>query len=438
MISSVTAEEQMEVSSNGPADPGEWNGEQPDIHPMIASAFRALDGLGPWVLLRGEDDLVRPAGDVDVLVGDGHIQHLDKVLEGVGFRRLLAPGHGSHRFYFCYDSAADLWLKLDIVSEISFGPYQQWPTPLARGCLKRRIRNGLLWLPATTEQAWLQLLHTMLDKGGRVRPDRLDTVRIAGTLASTNDAVAAYVDRQVGPGTAAQLLELARSGSVEDLPGPALRMAAALTGNAPLRSRLLAGRNRASRLIGPTFRGRFGRGIVVGVVGPEGEAKAALLRGLREAFPLPGRHVHVGGNEPGRWDGWLGRVPGGRLGPEMIRRLRGAVAARYHCRRGRLVLMDGPAYESSLRRFAGPAAGGWRRGSWAPRPDVLLELDSPGRAVPGARRLRNRWVLDSAQPQPALRRLAAGIVWAQVTGSAPPQAASGGSATLDGSVGEQA
>ncbi|MEO3934482.1 hypothetical protein WMO79_16930 [Micrococcaceae bacterium Sec7.4] len=443
----------MEVPSNGQTDPGEWNGEQPDIHPLIARAFQALDGSGlAWVLLRGEDDLVRPTGDVDILVGDGQMQRVDALLAGVGFRRVLAPGHGSHRFYFSYDAAEDLWLKLDVVSEISFGPYQQWHTPLAQGCLKRRLRNGLLWLPATTEQAWLQLLHTMLDKGGAVGSERVETVRVAGALASTDDAIAAYVDRQVGPGTAAQLLRLVRSGSVEDFRGPALRMASALTRNAPLRTRFTAGRNRGLRLISPTFQGRVGRGIVVGVVGPEGAVETTLLRRLCESFPVPSRCVYLGIQGSGRRGGWVARLTGGRLGQGAVGQIRGAVAARYHYRRGRLVLVVRPANGSLLPGSAGSAgsAGGKLTGTalagaLAPRPDVLLVLDAPGRVMfaanggnraevleerrqahlETAQRLPNTWVIDAAQPQPLIQRIATEIVWGRVAGSAPTLAASG-------------
>lgn len=444
MIFRVTAEEQMEAPLNGQSDSGEWNGEQPDIHPSIASAFRALDGLGrPWVLLRGEDDLVRPHGDVDILVADGPLPQLDALLAGAGFRRVVAPGHGSHRFYFSYDATEDLWLKLDIVSEISFGPFQQWHTLLAAGCLRRRIRNGLLWLPATTEQAWLQLLHIMLDKGGAVRQGRMETLRVAGALASTDDVIAAYVDREVGPGTAAQLLKLVRSGSVDDFRDPARRMASALTRNAPLRTRLTALKNRVLRLISPTFPGRFTRGLVVGVMGPEGTVKRTLLRRLGETFPVPSRYVSLGRRGPGRWDAWLTRIPGGQPGRKVIGQLRGALAAEYHYRRGRLVLVDRPAYDDALPGREGPAVEDRSEtalaAALAPEPDVLLVLDVPGEVMfagnggappevletwrqarlETARRFPNAWVVDAARPQPELRRVATGIVWGQVAGSSP-------------------
>ncbi|MDN4643033.1 hypothetical protein [Arthrobacter sp. PsM3] len=439
----------MEDPTNRQPDPGEWSGEQPDIHPTIAMALRALDASGlPWVLLRGEDDLVRPRGDVDILVGEGQSQRMDALLAGVGFRRVLARGHGSHRFYFNYDAEEDLWLKLDIVSEISFGRFQQWHTPLAGGCLKRRIRNGLLWLPATTEQAWLQLLHTMLDKGGAVRPEQMETVRVAGALASTYDFIAAYVDRQVGPGTAAELLKLVRSGSFDDFRDPALRMASALTRNAPLRTRLTVLRNRVLRLLSPTFPSRFSRGLVVGVTGPEGAGRTTLLHRLWENFPIHSRYMSLGRQGPGRWDSWITRIPGGRRGLTLIRQLRGALAAKYHCLRGHKVVAHRPAYDIPMPGSAGTTAGSRTESATAfalgPDPDALLVLDAPGRiSFPGngghlaevfeirrhahlkkAKRHPRTWVPDVAQPQPLLQRAATGTVVGQLAGSAPGPAES--------------
>lgn len=390
----------MNATSSGQPDPGEWGGEQPAVHPSIAQAFRALDAAGlTWVLLRGEDDLARPDGDVDLLVADGSTERLDALLAGAGFRRVVARGHGSHRFYFSYDAAEHLWLKLDIVSEISFGPFQQWHTPLARGCLQRRIRNGLVWLPATTEQAWLQLLHIMLDKGGVVRPERMETVRVSGALASTDDVIAAFVDRQVGPGTAAELLRLVRSGSFEDFPGPALRMAAALTRNAPLRTRATAARNRVLRLISPTVPGRARRGLVVAAAGTDAAVRTALLQGLGQDFPVPSRYLMPGA-------GWTGS----------------ALAARYHCLRGRVVLLDGPDGATPRRpgRFSG-RIGTVLASALTPEPDLVFVLAAaaPADRLPGTG--AETRVLDAAQPRAAIRSAATEIVWGQLAGSPPPE-----------------
>lgn len=82
------------------ADPGAGRGA---VHPTVAKAFHVLDETGlPWVLLRGEDDLALPSGDVDILVARELLPDLDKLMNGIGLCRVHATGHGSHRFYFGY------------------------------------------------------------------------------------------------------------------------------------------------------------------------------------------------------------------------------------------------------------------------------------------------------------------------------------------------
>jgi hypothetical protein len=402
------------------------------VHPTVARAFHALDETGlPWVLLRGEDDLARPAGDVDILVAAGLLPVLDELMAGTGLCRVRAAGHGSHRFYFGYSDAGELWLKLDVVSEISFGPFQQWRTPLAPGCLQRRVRSGALWLPAPDDQAWLQLLHLALDKGD-IQPQREESARAAAAVASTEDRIAEYVDQRSGAGTAAQLLGLVRSGRFDRAPAMSARLRSDWTRGAPLRTPLLALANRALRQLSPRLPGR---GLVVGVMAPDGAGKTTLLNGLRAAFPIPTAYVYMGLWGAGPWDGWLHRVPGGRTAKKMFRVLKGGMAARYHRVRGRVVLMDRVAYDALL-----PGAGDTKpKGGvsnalalWlGAAPDLLLVLDVPGEVMFArkgehtaeilekwrqsylllADRLPGSRILDAAQPQQLVQRLATKTVW---------------------------
>lgn len=402
------------------------------VHPTVARAFHALDQTGlPWVLLRGEDDLARPTGDVDILVARGLLPRLDELMNGIGLCRVRAAGHGSHRFYFGYSDSVELWLKLDFVSEISFGPYQQWRTPLAPGCLERRVRNGVLWLPAPDDQAWLQLLHLFLDKG-EIQPTRKEAARTAASIAGTGDRIAGYVDRRSGADTAAQLLDLVRSGSFDEAPALATRLRSGWTNGAFLRTQLVALTNRALRQVSPRL---TGRGLVVGVMAPDGAGKTTLLHGLRAAFPVPTAYVYMGMWGAGPWDGWLHRVPGGRTAKKMYRVLKGGIAARYHRLRGRVVLMDRVAYDALLPGQQDSAAR--RRVSddlavWLGAvPDLLLVLDVPGHVMFArkgehtadilekwrqsylelAERLPGSRILDAAQPQHVVQRLATTTVW---------------------------
>ncbi|HEX7202489.1 MAG TPA: hypothetical protein VF249_06950, partial [Arthrobacter sp.] len=129
VVSELPNSPQLPVSYSEPEFAREYSSgnnarASPEINSALISVFRELDKSGmPWVLLRGVEDLVRPAGDVDLLVSAELVPGLDRLVAGVGFRRVVALGHGSHRFYFRYLSEEDLWIKLDVVSDISFGQF---------------------------------------------------------------------------------------------------------------------------------------------------------------------------------------------------------------------------------------------------------------------------------------------------------------------------
>jgi hypothetical protein len=421
---------------DGYPDWDDWSNTPATIHPSVAKAFHALDESGlPWVLLRGENDLARPSGDVDILLASEHLPGLDELMNGIGFCRVRAPGHGSHRFYFNYADPDDLWVKLDVVSDICFGPFQQWRTQLAPGCLERRTRKDPLWLPAPADQAWLQLLHLAMDKG-RISPERVGIARFAGAIASVDDEIAEFVDRRMGPGTAGALLDLVRSDKFDEVRALAMRMKYAWTAGQAVRTRALAFTHRALRLLGPRLQGR---GLVVGVMAPDGAGKTTLLHRLGAAVPIPSRYVYMGMWGAGPWDPWLRRVPGGRLGKKVFRVFRGGLAARYHCLRGRLVLMDRVAYDALLPGSVDTSIPGRITDALAlrvgPEPDVLLVLDVPGEVMFArkgehsaeilenwrqaylklADRLPAAWVLDADQPQDLVQRHATEITWRSIT-----------------------
>lgn len=408
-------------------------------HPSLAAVFQALEKSGPWLLLRGEEDLVHPSGDVDILVSKEHLPGLDSLLMTVGFSRVLAPGHGSHRFYFRYSQADDLWLKLDIVSDIAFGTYQEWKTSLAAQCLQSRTRRGPIWLPAPADQAWLLLLHLFMDKR-EIQPARAEAARRAGDLASAADEVGKRIDQYIGPGTAVELLTLVQSGIFDGVPAAAARMSAALAVRTVLTTVVRAGTNRALRIISPTLQGRSGRGLVVGVMGPDGAGKTSLLRSLAVSLPVGGSYVYMGMWSSGPRDKLLRRVPGGRLGKKIVRILRGSLAAKYQRLLGRLVLLDRVPYDTRLPGSIDNSLGGRISAALAfafgPKPDVLLVLDAPGevmfdrkkehsvevleawrRAYLGlAEELPGTRILDAAEPLNAVRREATAIVWDALVG----------------------
>jgi len=399
------------------------------IHPRVAAVFDVLGDAGlPWLLLRGEDDLALPSGDVDILVDRQLLPRLDGLMADAGFCRVLAWGHGCHRFYFSYAAEEDAWLKLDVVSELAFGPYQQWRTSWAARCLGRRIRQGSYWLPDAADQAWLLLLHLFMDKGG-VAQERQDLARTAAKVAADGGRIAESVRRRVGAGLATDMLNLVLAERFADAPAIAARMRASWSGST--NARLIAAANRTLRRSGARVQGHT---PLLGVMAPDGAGKTTLLNGLHADVPLPTKYVYMGLWGAGPWDKVLNRIPGGRTAKKVYRLVRGGVLARFYRRMGKVVLMDRVAYDALLTGSGNGALAGVSNAlalAVIPAPDVLLVLDVPGDVMFArkgehspelleswrndylilAGRLRGSRVVDAAQPAEAVQRLATGIIW---------------------------
>ncbi|MFN3924871.1 MAG: hypothetical protein ACK4K6_14670, partial [Pseudarthrobacter sp.] len=407
------------------------SGAIPKVNSALIAVFRELDKSGlPWVLLRGEDDLVRPAGDVDLLVSAELVPGLDRHLAGVGFRRVVALGHGSHRFYFRYLADEDLWIKLDVVSDISFGQFQELGTALAAGCLRRRVALGPLWLPEIQDQAWLHILHLVLDKGA-VTPAKVPAARSAAAVATAENPIALFLDRKFGTGTAGTLLNLLQSENFDDVPATSADLKSRWAGTR-VPPWLIGSGNRALRRVGPKLKGR---GPVAGVLAPDGAGKTTLLHGLRSSCPLPSAYVYMGLWSSSPMDRWLQKIRGGFLVRKVFRIFRAGLAARYYSLRGRVVLMDRLAFDvllpgskSESRLAAMTDALALR---FQPRPDLVLVLDVPGEVMFArkgehtpqkleewrkaylelAEEIPSAHVLDASQSESQVRVKASGLLW---------------------------
>src|SRR5918995_4533189 len=188
-----------------------------DVHPAILEAFQALEHAAlRWALLRGADDLALPDGDVDMLV-DADQEVLSAALTTAGFRRLPARGRGSHRFFFRYDTEQDHWLKLDVLATAEFGEYGEYRTRLAEACLARRHRDGSVSRLHDVDEAWLYLLHLMLDKGG-VATEREGAATSAAERADLTGPVPALLSRVTGSNVlASDLMRSIRQGQFDHL-----------------------------------------------------------------------------------------------------------------------------------------------------------------------------------------------------------------------------
>lgn len=405
------------------------------IHPRLRDVFRKLDQSGEeWLLLRGEDDLLRPVGDVDILVSPVLATQLDSLLRPFGFVRVVAQGRGSHKFFFSYSREDDCWFKLDVVSDLRFGRYAQLQTSMSSYSLRSRVRHGLFWLPSPADKAWLQLLHLILDKG-EIVPSRVPEAVSAGGLATLEADIAVMIDDHFGSGSAAEMLDLVRGGRFDESGLLSERLCSRGLARDQVRSMYRALTNRALRKLPPAVGGRLGRGLVLGVMGPDGAGKTSLLKELIVGFPIPATYVYMGMWSTSRWDPWFERIPGGRLAKKIFRILRAAAVARYSRLIGNVVLMDRVPHDARLpgsldRSFGGrlSAALAFALGT---DPDLLLTLDAPGAVMFGRKGEHSidqleRWrqayleiskqipvarVLDATQSMDALRRQATELAW---------------------------
>ena len=115
---------------------------------------------------------VRLGGDVDLLVDPRDLAVVRRLLCGdAGFAQLPAWGRGPHRFFVAYVETEAAWAKLDVVTALRFGRWQQLPTGAAGAVLAGARDDGVVALPAPADAFWLALLHALLDRG-RVRAER--------------------------------------------------------------------------------------------------------------------------------------------------------------------------------------------------------------------------------------------------------------------------
>jgi thymidylate kinase len=347
------------------------------IHPLAAAAFRAMDVAGVrWCLLRGTEDLARPSGDVDLLVAHHDADSLARAIAPLGFARLPAWGFASHRFYLGYDATTDAWLKLDVVTELAFGPWFSLRTDAAACCLRHRRRRGGVAVLDDADAFWCLLLHRLLDKRD-VGPAASRLRRLARASGCAESPLAREVERVGDRSVAACLLDAALRGAWGELVthGAALEDEWRRSRSGEVWRRRAAGR--LARRASPLVRSR--RGMTVALVGPDGAGKSTAAAALARSFPLPARTVYMSPAATLRRPG-LPRGAGlalliaaqlGRWGRGLGHRLQ-----------GRLVLFDRYAFDALLpARWPLGRRGRLRRrllGHACPPPQLTVVLDAPG------------------------------------------------------------
>ena len=285
------------------------------IRPAVARALSALERPGiEWALLRGESELGSPEGDVDILVAPTDLPRLAEELAQLGFGRLHRHGRGPHTFFLAYDTAEDCWVKLDVVTDLAYGPYQELTLGGGAGCLERRRSAGGLVVLAADDGFWSLLLHCLLDGSGFSDTHRR-ALHSLGDSASARGPLAQTIGR-VLPETygADTLLELAKAEEWVTLERAAPFIRAHCLSRRRLTGRARALRNRAMRRLGrvPPL---CGPGLTVHTA-PESGLAAAVA----ERWALPHRRL--------------------RLQRSLAARIRNVALTRWHAAWGRLVILE--------------------------------------------------------------------------------------------------
>jgi thymidylate kinase len=362
-----------------------------DLHPLLRDAFAALDWAGvDWCVLRGEEELARPPGDVDLLISPADYERARAGLRSVGFTRLPAYGRGSHSFLRAYHGPTDLWITLDIVTELSYGPAFSLATRAEVGCLRRRRRAGNAFVLAPDDAFWTLLLHCMLDKRGIEAHHALRLESLA-ELALPDGPLASLVTAMAPRDwSSRRILRAARSRTWEALVDlyPSLRRSWARAQLGPVLRRVAT--QRALRLAEKPAVWLSRRGISVALLGPDGAGKSTLARELAEGFCYPGTTAYMGfwqGDGEGHRGPWRAS---GRVLFRPAATLRRYLAARIQQELGRLVVFDRYTYDAYLPPR--PPLVRAKKLYFAllahscPGPDLVLLLDAPAELLAARKR----------------------------------------------------
>ena len=203
-----------------------------------------------WCLLRDGPELDPHGGDLDLLVHADDLRVLRRLLAESGFTELRAWGRWPHRFFVAAP------LKLDVVTELAFGPDAALRTHVAKAVLARRVLARPAPRPAAPDAFWALLLHVLLDRGV-VRPDRAHELTALAPLArDAASPLVRLVETACPPGwDTARIADTAAAGRFKELLGLAPELRSRWPGTPPVgseaRAWLRGGLRLASRRLPP-------------------------------------------------------------------------------------------------------------------------------------------------------------------------------------------
>jgi thymidylate kinase len=355
--------------------------ESIQIHPLIETVFERLDQRGVvWLLLRGVEKLGAPTGDVDLLVESAGLDVVDGVLKELGFSAQGWAFLVQRRAYVAYVAADDLWVRFDVVPDVSFGPMLEFETSLARSCLDRRQWVHRVPTLSTDDAFWHLLLHYELDRGAI--PQKWQAlVAQSAQGAAASGPLALLLDGLVPSLGSDGLLELARSSAWSELQEAFVDVRTAWMGNRTLGQRASITARQGLQRVGMATRTRSRPGLAVAILGPDGAGKTTLARALEESLGIPALYIYGGLWRTGRLEERIAPIPGLRLLLILFRMTVRSARTVYHRWRGRTVLLDRFTYDAHLVT----ADESLRQRISAllflklfPEPDLVIVLDLPG------------------------------------------------------------
>jgi hypothetical protein len=356
------------------------------LHPTLEAFFGELDRSGAaWCLLRGEDDLARPSGDVDLLVARDDLPRVRGVLERLGFVPLPAWGYAPHAFFLAYEPFDDDWIKLDLVTALAFGPYFALESGAAAESLIRRVRVDGVNTLAPVDAFWALFLHCLLDEGTFPPGHRERLQKLASAARGGGPLERAFAAACPPGWSSARAVESVERGDWGALVGIRAATFAAWRRRQPFAAWRKTVTNAGQRRLGRLLRALRRRGLGVALVAPDGAGKSTLAAGLGESFYFPVRSIYMGLYQRGGKRGHGRWVPGLGLTGRLVTQWSRWLGARYHQARGRLVVFDRYAYDALLPPRRPTSRRGrvrrWLLGHACPRPDLVVMLDAPGQVL---------------------------------------------------------